>query len=149
MNEEALKDDNNSRSLLVADPTGTYTRLLKLSTSLGGIAMGFGDRLDPVNDRVSVFMKQFTPVRLTASGQILGGPGQISGFYVSSTTAGTIILRDALTATTPIIVNTITPAVGWHACPAELANGGYASLSGTIDVTFMTRLTATNATPGA
>lgn len=75
------------------------------------------------------------PVRLVASGQVLGAPGQLLGFYVNNTTAGTIVLGDALTATNPIS-GTITPAIGWNAFPAIFQVGIFATLA-TIDVTFI------------
>jgi S-formylglutathione hydrolase FrmB len=95
--------------------------------------------LDSTNDAISAYEKGWTPINLTASGQLLAAPGQIKGFYVNSTSSGTIVLRDALTATTPVISGTITPAVGWHEFPAGLSTGGYATLANTIDVTFFVR----------
>ena len=73
---------------------------------------------------------------LSASGQILAAPGQVLGFYVNSTSGGTVRLSDALTATTPYLGDATTPTVGWHNFPAGLATGGYVTISGTINVTF-------------
>lgn len=87
-------------------------------------------------DSVTTWPKAPTPVNLTASGQILSVPGQITGFYVNSTGGGTVRISDALTATTPYLGGLITPAVGYHPFPAELETGGYVTIVGTIDVTF-------------
>lgn len=48
---------------------------------------------------------------------IKGGPGLFWGFYVNSTSSGTIVIYDALTGTGTKIHNTITPAIGPHVFP--------------------------------
>jgi hypothetical protein len=64
--------------------------------------------------------------------------GALLGFYVNSTTSGTIVLYDsATTTTTTAITGTITPAVGWHSLPASYVNGLYAVIGATINVTFV------------
>lgn len=74
---------------------------------------------------------------LTASAQLKAGYGEIVGFYVNSTTAGTIKIWDSLTATGTVINNTITPAVGYHNLGGVAFNTGcYITIGGTIDVTF-------------
>jgi len=72
-----------------------------------------------------------------ASTWVINGPGVLSGMYVNSTTSGTIKLYKYLSATGTAIGGTITPAIGYH----NLGNigctvGCFASLGGTIDVTF-------------
>lgn len=74
------------------------------------------------------------PINLSATGQVIAVPGQLLGFYVNSTTAGTIIIYDALTATAPIS-GTITPALGWNAFPSIHLIGIFVTLA-TINVTF-------------
>ena len=74
---------------------------------------------------------------VTATGAIKVGKGILRGMYVNSTTAGTIKLWDALSATGLVMNNTITPAVGWH----DLGNAGFsiglfATIGGTLDVTL-------------
>lgn len=76
-----------------------------------------------------------TPKNLTASGAISLSAGALLGFYVNSTSSGTIVLRDG-GAAGAAISGTITPAVGWHAFPAACANGCYATIGATIDATF-------------
>ena len=76
------------------------------------------------------------PVNLTASGAICGKPAQLIGFYVNSTTSGTIILKDGGSSGTAR-TGTITPAVGWHSFPADFASSAYATIGGTLNVTFI------------
>lgn len=75
------------------------------------------------------------PIRLTASGQVLAVPGQLLGFYIANTTAGTLILGDSLTASNPVS-GTITPAIGWNEWPGIFQVGIFATIGGTLDVTF-------------
>ena len=75
-------------------------------------------------------------VNLSASALAKTGPGFVHGVYVASTTGGTIKLWDALTATTPVLVNTFTPAVGWHELPFVFSTGLYVTIANTIDCTL-------------
>ncbi len=61
--------------------------------------------------------------------------GTLIGFYVASTTAGTIVLRRGGSSGT-VISGTITPAVGWHDFPAAFTAGLHATIANTIAVTF-------------
>lgn len=74
------------------------------------------------------------PVHLVATGQVIAVPGILLGFYVNSTTAGTLILYDAATAANPIS-GTITPALGWNNFPSIHEVGIFATIA-TLDVTF-------------
>ena len=77
------------------------------------------------------------PVNLTASGAIYGGKARLIGFYVNSTTSGTIILKDGGSSGTAIS-GTITPAIGWHFFPADFSVSPYATIGGTaLNVTFI------------
>ncbi|HXC40220.1 MAG TPA: hypothetical protein VN667_14880 [Burkholderiales bacterium] len=76
------------------------------------------------------------PVNLTASGPISNVPGALLGFYVNSTSAGTVVLKDGGAGGTAVS-GTITPAAGWSAFPAQFASSAYATLGGTINVTFV------------
>lgn len=79
-----------------------------------------------------------TPVNKTASANVKAGMGELIGFYVNSTNAGTLILYDdAGTGTTTAISGTITPAIGFHRFPASFAAGLNAVIGGTaLNVTF-------------
>jgi hypothetical protein len=72
-------------------------------------------------------------VNLTATGAV-GGTGKsirLLGFYVNSTTSGTIAFSGSFTS------GTITPAVGWHFFPADAPSGLTATIGGTLNVNFM------------
>ena len=72
---------------------------------------------------------------ITSTSAVCAGAGQLVGFYVNSTTAGTIVLRDGGASGT-VMSGTITPAVGFHAFPAVFGTSLHATIGGTIDVTF-------------
>lgn len=74
---------------------------------------------------------------LTASALVKTGFGRLKGMYVNSTSAGTIKFWDNTSAATPVINNTITPAVGYHNLGNVSFNTGlYATIGGTLDVTL-------------
>lgn len=73
-----------------------------------------------------------SPTHLTATGNISPGPCTLLGFYVASTTSGTVIIKDGATA----ISGTITPAVGFHRFPAAIGTNGVATIANALDVTF-------------
>lgn len=76
---------------------------------------------------------------MTASANVKAVSGGLLGFYVNSTTAGTIqFYDDAATGTTTPITGTITPSVGWNALPVGFANGLYAVIGGALNVTVVT-----------
>ena len=57
------------------------------------------------------------------------------GFYVNSTTAGTLVLRRGGSGGT-VISGTITPAIGFHRFPANCPGGLHATIANTLNVTF-------------
>lgn len=75
------------------------------------------------------------PTNLTSSGAVSLGTGTLLGFYVNSTSSGTIVLKDGGSSGTAIS-GTITPAIGWHRFPAYFTSSCYATLANTINVTF-------------
>lgn len=75
---------------------------------------------------------------VTASGIVVTGPARLRGFYVNSTTAGTLVLYDGTTAGGTALSGTITPALGWNEFPVDLKAGLYATVGGTINATFFT-----------
>ena len=94
------------------------------------------------------------PKRITASGLVAGGAalsnllnpntvndtleGALLGFFVATTSAGTIVLYDGQSASGTQITGTITPAAGqYYIFPVAYRNGLYATIGGTIDVTFI------------
>lgn len=74
-------------------------------------------------------------VNLTASGAVSTGPCQMLGFYVNSTTGGTVIIKDGGTGGTALS-GTITPAIGWHRFPATIGTSAFATIANTLNVTF-------------
>lgn len=77
-----------------------------------------------------------TPINLTDDGIVSSTAGNLIGFYVNSTNAGTMIVYNATTATNAIS-GTITPAIGFHAFSAYCTNGCFVAIGGTaLDVTL-------------
>jgi len=73
---------------------------------------------------------------MTATGDVTTGPCQLLGFYVNSTTIGTLVLRNG-GASGDVMSGTITPAIGFHRFPANVGVSLYATIAGTaLDVTF-------------
>ncbi len=76
------------------------------------------------------------PVNLSASGDICLKPCTILGFYVNSTSSGTLNIKDGGSSGTALD-GTITPAIGFHRFPAACTTSAYfTKVSGTIDLTF-------------
>lgn len=81
-----------------------------------------------------------TPKNITSTGNVAGSTGtsvHLIGFYVNSTTGGTIVLRAAGSGGTAIS-GTITPAIGFHFFPAVADGPLHATIANTLDVTFFT-----------
>lgn len=76
------------------------------------------------------------PVNLTSTNAISTVPGRLIGFYVNSTSSGTIVLRDGGASGTAIS-GTITPAIGWHFFPASFSTSAHATIANTLNVTFI------------
>jgi hypothetical protein len=72
---------------------------------------------------------------ITATGAVSNGPCQLIGFYVNNTTAGTLVLRNGGSGG-EVMSGTITPAIGFHRFPANVGVSLYATVGGTLDVTF-------------
>jgi hypothetical protein len=88
---------------------------------------------------VGIQIETGTPVNLSASGAIAARPGVLLGFYVNSTTSGTIVLTNGGSGGAAVS-GTITPAVGWNRFPAYFSatTGPYATIGGAaLNVTFI------------
>ena len=73
---------------------------------------------------------------ITETGAVSTGACQLIGFYVNSTNAGTLVLRDGGASGT-VMSGTITPAIGFHRFPANVGTSLYATIAGTaLNVTF-------------
>lgn len=80
-----------------------------------------------------------TPINLSATGTVSKVSGSLIGFYVNSTSSGTLVLRVGSTGSSSgtAITGTITPAVGFHAFPAFAPSGMHATIANTMNVTFL------------
>lgn len=76
-----------------------------------------------------------TASNITATTTIYKGSCRILGFYVNSTTGGTIVFADSNGSTSTTLSGTITPAIGYHAFPASCANGIVVTIANTLNVT--------------
>jgi hypothetical protein len=73
---------------------------------------------------------------ITQTGAVTSGPCQLIGFYVNSTTAGTLVLKDGGSGGTAMS-GTITPLIGFQRFPATVSTSLHATIAGTgLDVTF-------------
>jgi hypothetical protein len=72
---------------------------------------------------------------MTATGTVKAVSGQLIGFYVNSTSSGTVVLRDGGASGTALC-GTITPAVGFHRFPAVFQTDLHFTEGNTIDITF-------------
>ncbi len=69
---------------------------------------------------------------VTGTGAVTTGPCQLIGFYVNSTTLGTVALTDGAVT----VSGTITPLIGFHRFPANIGTSLTATIGGTLNVTF-------------
>lgn len=70
---------------------------------------------------------------LTSTGDISTGPCQLIGFFVASTSSGTVVISDGTAA----LSGTITPAAGaFYRFPANCGTKAVATIANTLSVTF-------------
>jgi hypothetical protein len=80
------------------------------------------------------------PRRLTASGLVKTGLGNVKGIFVGSASATpTIKVWDSTAASGTVLVNTFTPTgPAWYEFgDASFSTGLYVEISGTVDCTVM------------
>ena len=77
--------------------------------------------------------------KLVTSSEVTNArPTNLIGFYVASTTSGTIVFHDsASTGTNNAVTGTITPAIGWHFLPLSLGAGLRVVIANTLSVTLV------------
>ena len=75
-----------------------------------------------------------TPINLTGTGVVSKVPGNLLGFYVNNTTAGTIVFRDGGSGGA-VLNAAITPAIGFHGFPTACATGCHVTIANALDVT--------------
>lgn len=124
-------------------PDGSTSPYHKADASLN-TSTTLGTGLDKVNDAVTAHIAPSdSRVAITASAQVLSGPGKLKGFWIISHTAGaTIRFSDALTATTPYVGSAFTTVAGNLAGSyimisqngMTMATGCYCTISGTCEI---------------
>lgn len=113
--------------------------------------MGLGEGLNKTNDSVADHVAPAdSKIGITASAQVLSGPGVLYGFTIVSHTAGaTVRFSDALTATTPYVSSAWTSVAGHLAGTniliggvngIQMATGCYVTITGTIELIPLVRL---------
>lgn len=105
---------------------------------VGNLKETLATRLDAINDKVTTRAEGMSYVMLTASALVRTGATTLKGFFVSSTTAGTVKIWDNTAASGTVLIDTITPTnLGWYDCGNLSAGTGvYVTLGGTISVTI-------------
>ena len=73
---------------------------------------------------------------MTSTAAVTTKPAILTGFYVNSTTSGTLVFRDGGSGGT-VLGGTITPAIGWYFLPADCPSGLHVTIANTIDVTIV------------
>ena len=74
-------------------------------------------------------------VNLTGTAVVTTHDCELLGFYVNSTTTGTIVFRRGGASGT-VLNGAITPAIGFHRFPAACPGGAHATIANTMDVTI-------------
>lgn len=73
----------------------------------------------------------------TTTGSICSISCALTGFYVNSTSGGTLVFRDGGASGTAVS-GTITPVIGWHFFPASFPTSAHVTIAvAAIDVTFV------------
>lgn len=74
-------------------------------------------------------------VNITSTSNVSAGSCHLIGFYVNSTTSGTLVLRKGGSGG-DVLCGTITPAIGFHRFPVEVGGILHATIANTLNVTF-------------
>jgi len=87
---------------------------------------------------MAIVQESGTPINTTATATVSKVSGSLLGFYVNSTSSGTLVFRQgsAGAADGSVISGTITPAIGFHRYPAYCKDGCHVTVGATIDVTI-------------
>lgn len=87
---------------------------------------------------MSQIQQSGAPLNATATGTVSKVSCTLIGFYVNSTSSGTLVFRAGAAGASSgtAISGTITPAIGFHCFPAYCKDGLHATVGGTLDVTF-------------
>jgi hypothetical protein len=78
---------------------------------------------------------------LSTDQKVYEGACRLKGFFVASSTSGTVRLYDNTAASGTVVLNTTTTLpMGWYALEADCVNGLYLDVGGTINVTVCLEL---------
>lgn len=111
-----------------------------VSGNLKEVTMSLLDQRDKVT---TIPKPSDSRIAITASAQVLSGPGKLKGFWIVSHTAGaTVRFSDALTATTPYVSSAWTSVAGHLAGTyimiaqdgIDMVTGCYCTIAGTIEI---------------
>ena len=112
--------------------------------TIGNLKSTLATKLDKTNDSITAHIAASdSRIAITASAQVLSGPGKLKGFWIISHTAGaTVRFSDALTDTTPYVGSAWTSAAGHLAGTyimisqngLQMATGCYCTITGTIEI---------------
>jgi uridine phosphorylase len=72
-----------------------------------------------------------SPKNISGTTTVKAVGGQLIGFYVNSTSSGTVVLSDGATA----MSGTITPAIGFHRFPATFQTSLVVTIANTLNLT--------------
>ena len=85
---------------------------------------------------MSIMAEIGNTVNLTATANVTTQDCVLIGYYVNSTSGGTLVLRKG-GSTGTVLDGTITPAIGFHRFPATCLAGLHATIAvAALDVTF-------------
>ena len=74
----------------------------------------------------------------TSTSNLIQGDGQLLGFFVATSSSGTIKIYDSAAQSGTVMLNTTgTLAVGWYPLPANFATGISITVGGTLTGTFI------------
>jgi len=78
------------------------------------------------------------PINLTGTNTVSVTSGSLLGFYVNSTTSGTMVFRIGSSGTSngTVVSGTITPAIGFHGFPMYAVGGCHVTIANTLNVTL-------------
>ena len=84
-----------------------------------------------------------TPSNQTGTVAVTTVPTVLTGFYVNSTSSGTIVFKDGGASGT-VVTGTITPVIGWHFLPVSFPRSLHITIANTLDVTLIINTTPTS-----
>ncbi len=80
---------------------------------------------------MSQFVQSGVPINFAADQIVSIARGNLLGFYVNSTSSGTIVIYNGQTAAGGTAISgTITPAIGYHRFPAYCPAGCFIAVTG-------------------